>query len=683
MARASKTGGRSKAGGGSKAGGKPPPDEKAPVTAEFQATKGADAGLPSDATALEDTGQSTISVGNRVFRVQTSKSRKLPVLPDMPDIRDRIYRPHMRALHPAIYPRIAFRVQNQEDDSSCTGFALAHVIDFLRFREIGPDSPKAVSARMLYEMAKRNDEWTGSAYEGSSLRGAIKGFFRNGVCSVDTSPDKPGMKNWALTYNMAKEARDIRLGAYFRLEPDISDYHAAINEVGAIYVSAQIHSHWDNPTDGWFIKSGGKTSGGHAFAIVGYDSEGFWILNSWGPNWGRGGVAHWRYEDWSATVMDAWVLQLGVRAPSAFGATPGATPSSASGLIFGGDPHRADIVGHFVNIDDGRLVTDGKYGSPNNEEMKETVKRLTMSESNSEKGYDHLVIYAHGGLNALTDEARRIATWKRHDIFGRNRLYNFHLMWGSGFLDEVFGKLSASPVAGRVGGKFFDWMFEAGFGKEIGGYAWRNMKQDARAAFDDIPGYGGGFKGLAPLFEGLDKAEIRPKVHLVGHSAGSIVIGHLLSAWKHFKVDNIDIGSVHLMAPACTVDFFKQHFGSPHAAKIRGGIHLYNLTDTLELADKVSAGSFPLPSYSRSLLYLVSRAYEDIPNTALAGMQLYEKAMPNGKKISIDYSKAGGKTSSVSHGGFDNDVATMTTIMSRILGKAAPKPPVASELIGY
>ena len=676
MARASKTGSRSNT-------SEQQSDLKSPpVTAELQAMHGAESGLPSDATALDDTGRSTINVGNRVFRVGSSKSRKLPVLPDMPDIRDRVYRPHMRALHPAIYPRIAFPVQNQEDDSSCTGFALAHVIDFLRFREIGPDNPPQVSARMLYEMAKRNDEWSGSAYEGSSLRGAIKGFFRNGVCQAETSPDRPGMTGWALTYEMAKEARETRLGAYYRLEPDISDYHAAINEVGAIYVSAQIHSHWDNPKEGQ-IESGGKTSGGHAFAIVGYDSEGFWILNSWGPKWGRGGVAHWRYEDWSATVMDAWVLQLGVRAPSAFGATPSATPSSASGLIFGGDPHRADIVGHFINIDDGRLVTDGKYGSPNEAEMLETVKRLTARDSNSEKGYDHLVIYAHGGLNSLTDEARRIATWKRHDIFGRNRLYNFHMMWGSGFLDEVFGKLSTSPVAGRVGGKFFDFMFEAGFGKEIGAYAWRNMKQDARAAFEDSPGYGGGLKGLRPLPEELDKAEIRPKVHLVGHSAGSIVIGHLLSAWNNFKADKVEIGSVHLMAPACTVEFLKQHFGSPQAPKIKGGIHLYNLTDTLELADKVSAGSFPLPSYSRSLLYLVSRAYEDIPHTALAGMQLYEKEMPNGKKLSIEYSKAGGKTSSVSHGGFDIDVATMTTIMSRILGKAAPKPPVASELIGY
>ena len=47
---------------------------------------------------------------------------------------------------------------------------------------------------------------------------------------MTTAPDNPGIEDWALTYIMAKEARETRLGAYFRLQPDISDYHAALNE---------------------------------------------------------------------------------------------------------------------------------------------------------------------------------------------------------------------------------------------------------------------------------------------------------------------------------------------------------------------------------------------------------------------------------------------------------------------
>ncbi len=388
--------------------------------AETRAMRPRGAGpLPTDAIAVADQDLDKIRVGNRKFPGKPKKlgTRKLDVLPDMPDIRDRTYRPILRALQSAIDPQIRFAVRDQAK-SSCTGFALAHVIEFLRSRETSHDKrqrankQQRVSARMLYEMAKRNDEWAGSAYEGSSIRGAIKGFFRNGVCLEATAPDNPGVKDWVLTFDMAKEARETRLGAYLRVEPDISDYHAALNEVGVIYASAQIHSNWKSPKKG-YIDPGGSPQGGHAFAIVGYDEKGFWVLNSWGKTWGKSGIAHWDYVDWAVNIMDAWVLQLGVRAPDAFGAVPRVAPSGTSGLFGFGDPNRGDIIGHFINIDDGRLVTDGKYGSPTEEEMRETVKRLTAPDANNSKGFEHLIIYAHGGLNSLPDEPNGLRSGNR------------------------------------------------------------------------------------------------------------------------------------------------------------------------------------------------------------------------------------------------------------------------------
>ncbi len=96
------------------------------------------------------------------------------------------------------------------------------------------------------------------------------------------------------------------------------------------------------------------------------------------------------------------------------------------------------------------------------------------------------------------------------------------------------------------------------------------------------------------------------------------------------------------------------------------------------------SSNFPLlPSYSHSLLYLVSRAYEDRPGTALAGMEAFKDGMPTASK-KLDISYAGhGNSASTSHGGFDNDALTLTTIMSRILGKPAPEPPTTDELTGY
>src|SRR6185436_3184190 len=69
-------------------------------------------------------------------------------------------------------------ILDQGSEGACTGFALAAVINFLR-----SDARKAgsVSPQMLYEMARRYDEWPGESYEGSSARGAMKGWVTHGV----------------------------------------------------------------------------------------------------------------------------------------------------------------------------------------------------------------------------------------------------------------------------------------------------------------------------------------------------------------------------------------------------------------------------------------------------------------------------------------------------------------------
>ena len=65
----------------------------------------------------------------------------------------------------------------------------------------------------------------------------------------------------------------------------VADMQAAINEVGAIYVSADVHGAGTSEhevDDCRSIPSPGSASGGHAFALVGYDANGFIVQNSWG-----------------------------------------------------------------------------------------------------------------------------------------------------------------------------------------------------------------------------------------------------------------------------------------------------------------------------------------------------------------------------------------------------------------
>jgi hypothetical protein len=252
------------------------------------------------------------------------QKRLLNAAPDTPDLRDRIYAPTLIDLKAQLPPPRDLIILNQGSEGACTGFALAAAINRLNAerRNRLPSLPEEVSPRMLYEMARLHDEWPGESYAGSSLRGAIKGFFHNGVCRLELAPYRPNEDGWTLSVAQAKDARNVSLGAYYRLRPDATHYHAALNEVDIICASARVHEGWRSVQNGRILQSRASI-GGHAFVIVGYDDKGFFVQNSWGTTWGGGGpcpngVAHWSYEDWAENILDAWVLRLSVPTPDAF-----------------------------------------------------------------------------------------------------------------------------------------------------------------------------------------------------------------------------------------------------------------------------------------------------------------------------------------------------------------------------
>jgi hypothetical protein len=75
---------------------------------------------------------------------------------------------------------------------------------------------RTVSPRMLYEMARRYDEWPGETYEGSSARGAVKGWIAHGVCTREQWPDKKhGLAHF--DPELSQLARLTPGGAYYRV----------------------------------------------------------------------------------------------------------------------------------------------------------------------------------------------------------------------------------------------------------------------------------------------------------------------------------------------------------------------------------------------------------------------------------------------------------------------------------
>ena len=532
---------------------------------------------------------------------------------------------------------------------------------------------------MLYEMALRYDEWAGEDNAGSSCRGAIKGFYNMGVCRETLYPFG-GKHNPGWTIDAAKDARKCTVGAYYRLGSRISDYHAALNEVGAILCSATLHGGWKKPDrETGRIAPGHGSLGGHAFAIVGYSSDGFWIQNSWGENWGRSGTALWTYEDWQLNVRDAWVFQLALPTPQIWH-LPSRSTAQAGKSGKSANPARTEIAGHFVHIDDGQFQETERYWS-NLEDVRLTARHLAHSDK-----YDHLLFYAHGGLNSPEDSARRIAAMK--ETFKANRIYPYHLMYDTGILEElkdvIIGRRKQADD--RAGGltDWIDRLIEK-LSRVPGRALWREMKAGAELPFKDG---GAGAQTLQAFADAFKESGKPKKIHVVGHSTGMILLAHLLQRWSVIAPTHA-IRTASLMAPAGRVDLFTDQIQpflkAPYPDFRISEMTIYNLTDELEQDDRVTV------AYNKSLLYLVSRAFEEQTPAEILGMEKYCEKVGRRKlpRLTVRYSKGdvpGARvTASTSHGGFDNDPMTMNHILRRVLRSVdqAPVRTFSREILAY
>ncbi|MCV2884192.1 C1 family peptidase [Aestuariibacter sp. AA17] len=595
----------------------------------------------------------------------------LNVVADSPDLRDRLYEPSLAPLKPVMHPPGNLDILNQGTEGACTGFGLAATINLLyRFQ----NNDIQVSPWMLYAMARRYDEWAGEDYDGSSCRGAIKGWKNTGVCLSEFTKHRQSATNFAITSDIAADAKKRTLGAYFRLRPVISDFHSALNEAGVIYASARVHSGWFETQDHQgehIIPFQHDLQGGHAFAIVGYNELGFWVQNSWGENgWGKGGLAIWLYEDWAKNHMDAWVIQLALPTPQIFNTQLVASEYRSDHVPVSKTTPRQAIQEHFIHLDDGKFSDTGKYWS-----NKQHAKLVIESMAN-EDNIKHVVLYAHGGLNSTRDSAQRIAAMK--STFLANGIYPIHFMYDTGLCEEIkdvlLGKFerAAAKSAG-----FSDWLdnrlefLTASVGRAL----WREMKQGAASPFSTKSADGAWF--LHTLQQQLLAMSKPHKLHIIGHSTGAIL--HANSLVQAHKLNKeIQVQSCHLLAPAATNSFFNETLKPLIENGFIKRCHIYNLSDKLELDDNVAK------VYQKSLLYLVSRAFEENKPSPLLGMQKYNALIPPLSSLKFIYSNGitGERTASTTHGGFDNDPDTMNDVLKGILGRA-PDTPFTEKSLRY
>jgi hypothetical protein len=178
------------------------------------------------------------------------------------------------------------------------------------------------------------------------------------------------------------------------------------------------------------------------------------------------------------------------------------------------------------------------------------------------------------------------------------------------------------------------------------------------------------------------------ELHIVGHSAGSIFAAHALPLLSGL---GIPLKSVQFMAPAIRNDDFKTLVLPLVEAGKAPLPSVYLLSDKLERGDSIGP-------YGKSLLYLVSNAFEGERGVPILGMKAFLDAdktlaklfagQVNGRPALVisegmEGAKiAQGASTSRTHGGFDNDLASMNSMLVRVLD-ATPKRLFSARDLNY
>ncbi|HTS23668.1 MAG TPA: C1 family peptidase [Casimicrobiaceae bacterium] len=636
-----------------------------------------------------------------------ARERRLTVRPDTVDFRDLMYTPTLVEVptHRRLsdYRKAQAPILDQGQEGACTGFGLATVVHYLmRVRKTVPDEHR-ISPYMLYDMARRYDEWAGERYEGSSCRGAMKGWHKHGVCELGLWPRSGGQP---LSETQANDAARRPLGAYFRVNHrDLVAMHAAITEVGALYVSSNVHSGWDQVGRDGVIRQVDDNVGGHAFALVAYDENGFWLQNSWGADWGRSGFAHIAYEDWLSNGTDAWVARLAVPVELP-------TRRSSQRAVFAGAVRAqaysyTDLRPHVISIGDhGLLDPAGNVGTT--PELVQEIVRSDIPRITNGWKKKRIVLYAHGGLVNEDSALQRVSDYRQPMLDAQ--CYPLAFIWHSDAWSTIKDILQGAadhrrPEGFIDGAKDFmlDRLDDAlePLARTLGGLAmWSEMKDNALAATASAQG---GARLVLDELAKLAATDSAYEFHLVGHSAGSIfhapIVQYLAAkgriAGGPMQGQNglgLGVASATLWAPAITVELFKDAWLPALAGVSRFAV--FTLDDQTEQDDDCAS------IYHKSLLYLVSDAFEKTFRVPLVhpdgepilGMQKAIKGDPVlsrlfGPNGSADWviapNREGEGSPSASrakhHGDFDDDKTTVLATLARVLGRRSASVPVEFE----
>jgi pimeloyl-ACP methyl ester carboxylesterase len=333
----------------------------------------------------------------------------------------------------------------------------------------------------------------------------------------------------------------------------------------------------------------------------------------------------------------------------------------------------------------------------------------------SSGGRVRLIVFAHGGLNSETNALLAHLYWQEQLYDHIPDAVAYPMFWESGLLDvtgyllrradaqealtrakhrklEVATRPPPRASAAAQARTVESLLRLSGLGA-LGRRFWDTMKFQTKNAFSgnatradgisEMPGRAFLRRLIALKLQHADKLEVT----LIGHSAGSILLGHLFEAAATLRRAARVAGQafperlaerVILLAPAITYVDFENHLWRNQ--DLYGDLHVFALREAYE-NDSLE----PLHQlYPATLLYLVSNVMEEQVGARLIGLErdagitarhdfraVREYLFGSANRFILSPSALDAsypRSSATSHGGFSRDADVLESVRRMIVG---------------
>lgn len=180
-------------------------------------------------------------------------------------------------------------VVNQGEQGTCSAQVAKCMKEYQELKLQGLKGEEGtMSAQFIYNLRSEPE------YQGMTPRETMQILQKEGICRELIYPYGTIEYPDYMPTDAFSDASNFKIQHYAQLSTQEGVKKALVKN-GVCYICFPV---FNEGARMWKPQQGEQDMGGHAMAVVGYNSKGFIIRNSWGSRWGDNGYTTYPYEDW-------------------------------------------------------------------------------------------------------------------------------------------------------------------------------------------------------------------------------------------------------------------------------------------------------------------------------------------------------------------------------------------------